>query len=470
MLEGSVYSKNDGASCHQTTTNIVHDLLGFLIMEWERFPCSLLLPQTLATKHYVAELKDYSAPTEKLNISRNEEVGLYGNIKVNKKVRDCWLENLKKRKYVVKLPKLTDADINLWQPIDESWKQIDPYSKLEDIGGINTDTNTLPSNNTVSHLKSSYTLWSRKPKNYASMVQPTRKAKVNIKYSNFYSDQDLCICSEPRLKPATSIKPCAGLSKSRIDAQWHKTEEPKVKHPIPVSKPSAVKSSEDDSVPDADDGLCPKNDSCKDASEDEITLSVIKKNLEPQSAPKKGIAKFVTRDIGICKYKCKRYYKCPVCAKKFSSQGELNDHHRQKHDQVSCSCCKQSFKTPSTLIRHMYTHAKPRFHCWCGKGFYFKSDLTIHKVTHKRIKNHICIHPGCGHSYFSSNELAKHVQIHKGVMWSCTLCNYKTPDKRLLKSHQRKHNQTPRYFCPKCNKGFTYHAQWSRHVMAKKCQ
>ena len=291
------------------------------------------------------------------------------------------------------------------------------------------------------------------------MVQPTRKAKVDIKYSNFYSDQDLGISPEPRLKPAASVKPSAGPSKSRIDAQRCKTEEPKVKHPIPVSKPSASKSPEDGSVPDADEGPPPKNDSCNDTSEDEILLSVIKKYLEPQSAPKKGIAKFVTRDAGIRKYKRKRYYKCPVCTKKFSSQGELNDHYRQKHDQVSCSRCKQSFKTPSTLIRHMYTHAKLHFHCRCGKGFYFKSDLTIHKVTHKRIKNHICVHPGCGHSYFSSNKLVKHVQIHKGVTWSCTLCNYKTPDKRLLKSHQQKHNQMPRYFCPKCNKGFTYHAQ-----------
>ena len=59
---------------------------------------------------------------------------------------------------MVKLPKLTDADINLWQPIDESWKQIDPYSDLEDIGKRDTDTNTLPSSKPVSHLKPSYTL------------------------------------------------------------------------------------------------------------------------------------------------------------------------------------------------------------------------------------------------------------------------------------------------------------------------
>ena len=243
-----------------------------------------------------------------------------------------------------------------------------------------------------------------------------------------------------------------------------------MKHPVPMSKPPAPKSSEDGSVTEVTEAQPPKNNTAMYTSEDEIPLSEIKNNLKPQLAPKKSIAKFVTWDIGICKYKWKWYYKCPVCVKRFSSQGDLNDHYRQKHDQVSCSHCKQSFKMPSTLIRHMYIHAKPCFHCRCGKEFYFKSDLTIHKVTHKRIMNHICVHPGCGQRYYSSNELMKHVQIHKGVTWSCTLCPYKTPDKRLLKGHQRKHNQMPRYCCPTCNKGFTYHAQWSRHVASKKCQ
>ena len=187
--------------------------------ENKQFPCSLLLPHTLATKSHIAELENYSAATEMLNISGNENVILYRNIKVNKKVHDCWLEDLKKRKYVVKLPKLKDVDIKLWQLVDESWKQINPYSDLEDIGENDTDTNILPSNNIVSYLKSTYTLRSRMPKNYAGIVQPIRKTKVDVKYSNFYSDLDLGISADPRIKPSAQTKPSAGPSQSRIDAQ-----------------------------------------------------------------------------------------------------------------------------------------------------------------------------------------------------------------------------------------------------------
>ena len=89
---------------------------------------------------------------------------LYGNIRVNKKVHDCWLADLKKRRYMVKLPKLTEADIKLWQPVDKSWKQIDPYLDLDDIGDIDNTTANQKFKTVVSHLKSNHTLQSRKPK------------------------------------------------------------------------------------------------------------------------------------------------------------------------------------------------------------------------------------------------------------------------------------------------------------------
>ena len=65
----------------------------------------------------------------------------YGSIKVNKNVHDCCLADIKKQNYVVKLPKLSNVDIELWHYPDESWKQIDPYSDLEDIGETKTEQN-----------------------------------------------------------------------------------------------------------------------------------------------------------------------------------------------------------------------------------------------------------------------------------------------------------------------------------------
>ena len=117
--------------------------------------CDMKLPHTLATKTHVAELVNCPSSTEQLNLSGTEDVLLYGNIRVNKKVRDCWLANLKKRCYVVKIPKLTETDIQLWQPVDESWKQIDPYPDLEDIEDTDKNIANQDSTATVSNFKSS---------------------------------------------------------------------------------------------------------------------------------------------------------------------------------------------------------------------------------------------------------------------------------------------------------------------------
>ena len=211
-------------------------------------PCGMQLPRTLATQTLVAELVNYSAPTDQLNISGNEEVLLYGNIRVNRKVWDCWLANLKKRSYVVKLPKLMDADIKLWQPVDESWKQIDPYLDLEDIGDTDINSTNQTSETVVSHFKSNYTLRTRKSKDPVGSVQPNRKAKLSVKYKDFYSDLDLGISPKPKVKSSKWIKPSTGPLQSQIDAQRWKTEEPKVKLPVPVPKTPAPEPSTKDTA------------------------------------------------------------------------------------------------------------------------------------------------------------------------------------------------------------------------------
>ena len=129
-----------------------------------------------------------------------------------------------------------------------------------------------------------------------------------------------------------------------------------------------------------------------------------------------------------------------------------------------------TFSTPLTLMRHQYTHASPRFHCRCVKGFYYLPELKVHKLKHRRTRTAICSYPGCTKSYFSQSNLAKHAHTHCKIKWNCDKCDYSTSDERLLKSHQRKHEQQVKYTCDQCGCGFVYHTQWSRHCNKKNCR
>ena len=80
-----------------------------------------------------------------------------------------------------------------------------------------------------------------------------------------------------------------------------------------------------------------------------------------------------------------------------------------------------------------------------------------------------CSKPGCNKSYFSADDLAKHVFTHQNIMWKCKDCDYNTTDECLLKSHKCKHDQVVKYTCQKCGRGFVYYTQWARHRDQNKC-
>ena len=150
-------------------------------------------------------------------------------------------------------------------------------------------------------------------------------------------------------------------------------------------------------------------------------------------------------------------------------QGQLNNHYREKHDRVKCSQCQEIFTTPCTLQRHMYTHKPPRAFCRCGEGFYFKTKLRIHKLMHRRICTQICVHPGCGCSYYSASELSKHALIHENIDWKCERCDYSTKRQTAIKKPSKKTRPNSTLYLPRCAKGFTYHTQWKRHKEADNC-
>ena len=147
----------------------------------------------------------------------------------------------------------------------------------------------------------------------------------------------------------------------------------------------------------------------------------------------------------------------------------LNQHHRKKHGIVYCTVCRRPFNNPRSLTKHMYMHGDKKHCCTtCGQRFPFASQLTTHRLTHRKKPNQRCMYPKCGRKFKSKSDLNRHATTHTSKWLVCPNCDdYKTKEKRNFDSHRQSHNKIERYFCNKCNKGFVYNTQKIRHL--KKC-
>ena len=154
----------------------------------------------------------------------------------------------------------------------------------------------------------------------------------------------------------------------------------------------------------------------------------VNQNSSNLLAPTPKCHVFVSRTVGLIKHKRKRIFKCAKCETRKATQGEINAPYRSTHEKVKCYVCHQLFSTPATLVCHLYSHEIATKKCRCGKVFRFASELKSHKLTHRRIKTEHCPFPKCSKSYYSANDLAKHIKIHSNKTWKCSVCDYSTKE------------------------------------------
>ena len=232
-------------------------------------------------------------------------------------------------------------------------------------------------------------------------------------------------------------------------------------HPIDVVKTQRVETEDNTVNPNTDSDAT-------ESYEVPATQEPSEKQSKTVEQPSKKHV-FVTKTIGLVKHKRNRVFKCKKCDRHFPTMSQLNSHYKDNQDPVKCYVCHRLFNTPSTLDRHLYLHEIATKKCRCGKLFRFKSELESHKLTHQHIRRQKCSKPSCNKSYFSANDLAKHVHTHRNIVWNCKNCDYTTKDEHLLKSHRHKHDQLVKYTCQKCGRGFVYYTQWARHKEQNNC-
>ena len=161
-----------------------------------------------------------------------------------------------------------------------------------------------------------------------------------------------------------------------------------------------------------------------------------------------------------------------MCKEQLPSCRALTVHHQTTHGIIYCDVCGKAFNNPRSLTKHLDQHKHNKQHVCskCKEEFPFASQLTTHKLTHRKKPNQVCMYPKCGKRFKSKSDLNRHAALHTKPWLKCTDCpNYKTKDKRNFESHRLTHSRIKKYFCEKCGEGFTFNTQKHRHLAKNNC-
>ena len=194
----------------------------------------------------------------------------------------------------------------------------------------------------------------------------------------------------------------------------------------------------------------------------------------PTPKPKKPVAKFIFRTVGIkmhrgtaavaeLKKQHTRKFKCYLCKQVHPTTKALNKHFKLEHGGLDCEECSKGFSSPLSLKKHSYMHKLCSHPCWhCDKKFPFKSQRDFHENVHTT-PCFCCTRTGCKSSFTRDSDLKQHLAMHDADPLQCPNCDYRNPDIRNLRQHQRTHKGAKPYKCNVCDKRFTYSMQKKRH-------
>ncbi|XP_055678431.1 transcription factor grauzone-like [Lutzomyia longipalpis] len=159
-------------------------------------------------------------------------------------------------------------------------------------------------------------------------------------------------------------------------------------------------------------------------------------------------------------------FACDHCPRRFCWKTAYQVHqltHQEKEErkQFVCHICGHSYNTPGGLCTHkkrVHTDSKTEPHVChiCAKKFATRTGLNEHMSTiHQPRERGQLQCQECGKWLMNSRCLKSHMILHSSAIFSCTICDYTTKKKSLLRRHNlTQHSDEKPFVCTICSRAF----------------
>ncbi|XP_039951104.1 zinc finger protein 567-like [Bactrocera tryoni] len=213
-----------------------------------------------------------------------------------------------------------------------------------------------------------------------------------------------------------------------------------------------------DSLGILDYAIAEEDELSTDSEQSERKFDVLNSDSENSEDRTEKNVKIHNQDLEY-NYSCKR---CK-CSQGFQRLKNYITHMKQKHGEINCPQCADSFKNAIKLKLHMKTHPKAFSCTLCDKKFETKTRLAKHiSCAHEDEQPLIC--EVCGLILRSRKQLREHMLQHTDYSpFECKICGTSFKIKSRLKRHMQIHGD--KYICPECGKQLSTRATLKSHLL-----